>query len=281
MSHADQNTRGFTLVEVSILLTVVAILSAVIAPVLSRSLADTRLAAAHAEMAAISQALRQFLDDIGCEIVPQNRGPVRSSLRGAVRAPTVAPPVAPPSAGGPLARGGAALGACSAAEICNSDPVELLVSAGDIPALGPDGDSEWVLEPDGANVDFLEYFLISNTPGNERSRAFPSPGEGGDRRGRAVDVGKEIEAAAVGPGVAGEDVERLQFEVLLEPGAGLRHHALEDPAHGEHGGPRIDGPARDIESADPRTERPRAVEDRDAARRPIPRSDFLVPCLAL
>lgn len=167
--------RGFTLVEVSILLTVVLILSAVIAPVMSRAVADTRLSAAKAELAAISQALRRFLEDIGCEIVPQNHA--GSSRRpAAVIAPFEPPPKAPPTAGiGDLGRVQLASSTCGAARVCNSDPVELLVSSGDIPALGPDGDPEWVLPPDGVAVDFMEYYLISNTPGADRSRAFPTP----------------------------------------------------------------------------------------------------------
>lgn len=179
-THRKQE-HGFTLVEISILLSVVVVLSAVIAPVLSRSVADTKLAAAKAELGAISQALRQFLDDIGCEIVPQNRGSGSHRAGRAVQAPFTPPPLAPPTSdSGDLARAQASWGRCSAGAICNSDPVELLVSAGDIPALGPDGDDEWVLPPDGANVDFLEYYLISNTPGDERSRAFPTPEECAD-----------------------------------------------------------------------------------------------------
>lgn len=175
MSHERQRSRGFTLVEVSILLTVVAVLSAIMTPVVSRSMSDSRLAAAKAELAAISSALHRFLDDIGCELVPQNRGTTSRSRARAVQAPVLAPPDAPPMAGsGTLARAQAAFGSCSSG-ICSSDPVVLLVSAGDIPALGPDGDEEWVSPPDGADVDFLEYYLISNTPGNQRSRAFPTP----------------------------------------------------------------------------------------------------------
>lgn len=170
--------RGFTLVEVSILLAVLVILSAVISPVLSRSVAETRLSAAKAELAAISQSLRQFLEDIGCEIVPQNQGDGSYRRAAAVQAPYTPPPSAPP-VGGPSAEMATASGAwatiCGSSGICSSDPVELLVSSGDIPALGPDGDERWVRPPDGGDVDFLEYYLISNTPGNTSSRRFPTP----------------------------------------------------------------------------------------------------------
>lgn len=175
--RAHEAQRGFTLVEVSILLAVLVILSAVITPVLSRSVAETRISAAKAELAAISQALRQFLEDIGCEIVPQNQGDGSYRRAGAVQAPYTTPPEALP-VGGPsaeLARASGAWSTCGSAAVCNSDPVELLVSSGDIPALGPDGDERWVQPPDGADVDFLEFYLISNTPGDTSSRRFPTP----------------------------------------------------------------------------------------------------------
>ena len=171
---------GFTLVEVSIILTVTVILSAIITPVLSSTLGDSRLSAARAEIAAISQALQEFLVDLGCEIVPRNHqydtGYRRSDV---VMAPFTTPPNLPPAAaGGEIGRQAAsalARSACSAAGICDDAPVELLVSSGDIPALGPEGSPEWVRKPDWDAVDFLEFYLISNTPGSDRDRAFPTP----------------------------------------------------------------------------------------------------------
>lgn len=172
-----QSERGFTLVEVSILLTVVVILSASIAPVLSTLLAHTRLSAVHNEMAAIAQALQQFLDDIGCDIVPQNNASSGYRSAGVVVAPFTPPPVVPAGSAGGAARVVSELRAadpCSATNLCGGDPVELLVSAGDTPSLGPLGDQEWVSQPDGEWVDFIEYYLISNTPGNDAGRAFPA-----------------------------------------------------------------------------------------------------------
>ncbi len=48
------------------------------------------------------------------------------------------------------------------------------MSAGDVPSLGPDGDQWWVEPTEGVWVDFLEFYLISNTPGNDLDRAFPT-----------------------------------------------------------------------------------------------------------
>ena len=186
-----KNQRGFTLVEVSILLTVVVILSATIAPVMSGAVASARLSAARSEMIAISGALQAFLDDIGCVFVPQNQGDGEShSPRGGrtrsgsvVVAPTQASPVQPPSNSGSRSRTvSSALSAsvCSAPSVCSGDAVEILISAGDIPALGPEGDDFWVDPPDGEWVDFLEYYLISNTPGNDAARRFPTLEDCGD-----------------------------------------------------------------------------------------------------
>lgn len=177
-SHRSSQT-GFTLVEVSILLAVVAILSAIITPVLSGAVGDARMSAAKADIAAISQALREFLVDLGCEIVPRNNGDHDYRRTDVVNAPFIAPPTAPPApdgaANGPLAATLRGAGACGAGTICDGAPLELLVSAGDIPALGPEGSYEWADEPDGYDVDFLEFYLISNTPGGDSDRAFPTP----------------------------------------------------------------------------------------------------------
>jgi type II secretory pathway pseudopilin PulG len=181
-----ENQRGFTLVEVSILLTVVVILSASIAPVMSGAVNSARDTAARADMATLSLALHAFLEDIGCVFVPQNQGdgtspsPRGGRTRGSnvVVAPLTSAPVLPPSGGdADGARSySAALeaSACGAPNVCTGDAVEVLVSSGDIPAMGPEGDELWVDPPDSEWVDFLEYYLISNTPGDDSSRRFPT-----------------------------------------------------------------------------------------------------------
>lgn len=180
MTRRDGRQAGFTLVEVSVMLSVLVILSAMIAPVISNTLAATRIAAAHSEMAVLAQALQEFLQDLGCEIVPQNRDGASPST-GIVTAPTTAPPTAPPTGttGAALQALTAAATSCSAADICDGPIVELLVSSGDIPALGPGGDEAWVVVPDGQAVDFLEYYLVANRPGNEVDRRFPTPDDCG------------------------------------------------------------------------------------------------------
>ncbi len=53
-----RESRGFTLVEVSIILIVVVVLSAAIAPVLTGAVRNARLTTARAEMIAIGRALQ-------------------------------------------------------------------------------------------------------------------------------------------------------------------------------------------------------------------------------
>ena len=171
---------GFTLVEVAIILLVIAILSAIVTPVLSSTIADARLSAAKSEMSTIVRAFRELLADLGCPFVP------RRSTTGNVyrdRAKGVAadiPPVAPPMGGDFDLRPTAPLG-CEASAVCGGEPVAILVTSGDIPSVGPEGDWSWADPVDRDEVDFLEYYLVSNTPGGKEELAFPTAAECGSR----------------------------------------------------------------------------------------------------
>ena len=137
---SDRAAAGFTLVEVSILLAVVSILAAIIAPVMGSTIAEAKLAAAQTEIRALAVALRAFLEDIACDVIPQRGTDNKRIAAGVVRAPFRQPPIAPPPAHGSnsarSAFGAAAAGdPCSITELCSTSPVELLVSVGDIPAL--------------------------------------------------------------------------------------------------------------------------------------------------
>lgn len=188
-----ERQRGFTLVEVSILLSVIVILSATIAPVMGGVMDAARLNAARSDMTAIAQALQAFLDDISCVFVPQNNtagadrqgrsGGGRGRSSSVVVAPTEVPPTMPPTgddSGAMRFSAALAASACSAGSVCSGDAVEIMVSAGDVPAEGPEAGSDWLDSPDGRWVDFLEYYLISNTPGDDASRGFPTLEDCGD-----------------------------------------------------------------------------------------------------
>jgi len=53
--------------------------------------------------------------------------------------------------------------------------VNILVGDGDIPDLGLEGDNRWVQRVDFHFVDFMEYHLITNRPGNNPDRAYRTP----------------------------------------------------------------------------------------------------------
>jgi type II secretory pathway pseudopilin PulG len=165
--------RGFTLVEVSIILVVVSVLTAAIAPVLSGSVARARVDAASAEMLSISYALRTMMEDLGCHCVPQRGVGWHRRDRNVVEAPSIAAPRTPPPQD--LLPAAARESGCTPSSLCDAPPVELLVTVGDIPSIGPEGDERWTQWFNGTSVDYLEYYLVSNTPGGNASRAFPTP----------------------------------------------------------------------------------------------------------
>ena len=57
--------------------------------------------------------------------------------------------------------------------------------------------------------------------------------EGGDGVRGAGAVGEEVQAGAALPGVAGQDLGRLEGQPIRAVGAGGGEDLLEDPAHGE------------------------------------------------
>ncbi len=65
-------------------------------------------------------------------------------------------------------------------------------------------------------------------------------GERGHGVGRAPRVGEEVEHAAVGEGVARQAIDGRDPHVVVEALAEGREDLLEDPAHGEHGRPRVE-----------------------------------------
>ena len=62
---------------------------------------------------------------------------------------------------------------------------------------------------------------------------FRGTGKRSDRIGRTVDVGMEVEATAVAPGMAGEDARGHQVEQILKPHSGVAKQSVENPAHRE------------------------------------------------
>ncbi len=121
-----------TLIEVTVMLMVLAILTASLTPTVMRRMRHAKIDRARADTCAIRDAIMLFLADVETPGFAQNAAVSASEQR----------------------------------------PVHLLVSDGDIPEIGPDGSSQWTLPVNFTTVDFLEYHLVSNNPGKSASRRY-------------------------------------------------------------------------------------------------------------
>ncbi len=142
---------GFTLVEVTIILMVVSVLSLVMLPGLGSYLRDARLARARGDLRAIHEAVVRFLEDTGEGVFRR----IGNGNRGT-------------SAGGP--------GAPSSPE--PDYTLDMLISDGDMPDGGDVGDGWKWREPwSGHPVDTLANHLVQNTPGNDPSARYRTPAD--------------------------------------------------------------------------------------------------------
>lgn len=66
------------------------------------------------------------------------------------------------------------------------------------------------------------------------------PGEGGHGLDVGIGVVEEIERAAIGPEMPGEEVLPVQGDVIRQPGAESGEEILEHRAHGQHGRAGVD-----------------------------------------
>lgn len=136
--------RGITLIEITIVLTAVAILTAAAAPIAARTVDRARVTRALDDMQAIKTALSTFITE----------------LPAAYRGPKV---------------DGTSSGAAD---------VQILVSDGDIPReIGPTGDARWD-DPVGLGggglltVDFMENHLVQNEPFDNPGVPYPGAWRG-------------------------------------------------------------------------------------------------------
>lgn len=140
---------GFTLVEVSIILSVLVVLGLILLPSLGSYLRDARLARARSDVASIHTAVLRFLEDTG-EVVFRGVGNGnRETSEGLPSDPS------------------------------NPDPywtVEMLVSDGDMPDAGLVEDGWlWRRPVDGHAVDTLTNHLVQNTPGDQADARYRTP----------------------------------------------------------------------------------------------------------
>jgi len=139
--------KGWSLIELTIILVVLSILCAILAPVIGRFVRNAKVVRCREDVQAIGCVIWMYIEDTANSyffIDPGNQNGFAS------REP----------AGG------------SAPDQGSLNRVNMLVSDGDIPELettlagvGPANADEWLEKVNNAEVDFLEDHLVTNTPG--------------------------------------------------------------------------------------------------------------------
>ena len=132
MKSSSRWRCGISLIEVTIILLVLGIISAALAPSLLRKVRKAKVQRARADVCAVRDAIVLMLADVG------------------------------PSA---FLRDGSA-------DPGDWEYVSLAVGDGDIPELGPDGSAQWTQPVNFGTVDFLGYHILSNKPGNDPAKAY-------------------------------------------------------------------------------------------------------------
>jgi type II secretory pathway pseudopilin PulG len=133
---------GLSLVEATIILSVIAILTAALAPSINGYVSDAQHAAARRDVEAIGSALSRMLSDVGETW---------------------------------FLRDGNGGGATSPPSHASANRVDLLVTSGATPPVTTARVSagvDWDDPVDNAAVQRLEYFLVANTPSNTAANAY-------------------------------------------------------------------------------------------------------------
>ncbi len=150
------NKKYWSLIELTIILVVLSILCAILAPVIGRYVTNAKVVRCREDVQALGSAIAMFVEDTANSYFLQDGSP--NEGLGASRSDGVN------TAG-------------SAPDQSSANRVNLLVSDGDIAEVGPDGDSTWTLQVDFAAVDFMAYHLITNNPGNGSTSAYRTPSD--------------------------------------------------------------------------------------------------------
>jgi type II secretory pathway pseudopilin PulG len=149
---AERRTRssehGVSLVEATIMLTVIATLASALAPTMTDYIAAARQARAREDVQVIGNAIQDFIRD-NAEI---------KFLR--------------------TAKGAASNGQPPANRL-DANRVDLLVSDGDVGVLGPGvaGETYWTQATNNAAVDSLSNHLVENLPGSAAANRYRNPSD--------------------------------------------------------------------------------------------------------
>lgn len=136
MHTTTARRSGITLIEVTTILAVLAILAAALTPTVSNVIGKSKLQRARLDVHAIKKATLNLLEDVNTRGIIQD---------------------------GSCPRG-------------HQVPVDLLVSDGDIPSLGANASSSWTRPVDFKEVDYMEYHLTTNNPGGHSGHNYENWG---------------------------------------------------------------------------------------------------------
>jgi type II secretory pathway pseudopilin PulG len=191
---------GISLVEATVILSVVAILTAALAPAIGAYVSDAQHAAARRDVAAIGSALSRMLSDAGESWI----------LRDGNGAAATNPP-----------------------SRAAANRVDLLVTSGATPAVTTarvTAGADWDDPMDDAAVQRVEYFLVHNTPSNVAANAYRTASSMSvagefDPDSGALYNGKHAWRGAYMAGPIGPDPWGTRYAVNVEflaraPGAG-------------------------------------------------------------
>jgi len=147
---------GFSLIEVTIILMVLAVLAAILAPAVGRYVRQAKIVRARDDVQALGCAIWMYVTDTANSYF---------MLDGAYGSP--------PDDG---ASRGDEVGSGAAPNQASANRVDMLVSDGDIPAVNAtNGDASWRAQVDYRKIDLFAYHLVTNTPGNNSANAYRRP----------------------------------------------------------------------------------------------------------
>lgn len=143
-----KSRAGWSLIELSIILIVLSILCAILAPVIGRFVRNAKVVRCREDVQAIGCAMWMFMEDTSLPMFLQ-------------------------------VGHGAGVGAlASRPDLTSLNRVDMLVGDGFIPMLNPAvgaTGADWVSLVNYGTVDFVEYHLIKNTPGNNPVNYYLTP----------------------------------------------------------------------------------------------------------
>ena len=156
MKAHKRHAAGWSLIELTIILVVLSILAAILAPVIGRYVRNAKVVRAREDIQAIGSAIWMFIEDTGNSFFMRD-----GTGDGDDGSPQ---------------RDDGVDGAGGAPDQDSSNRVDLLVSDGDIPEVAT-GEDEWIVDISAPAFDFLAYHLVTNNPGGSVANAYRVPSD--------------------------------------------------------------------------------------------------------